>query len=60
MKLKIAVEEGAVIPRYAYGGDAGLDLSSFEARFIVCTVLFVLSLAAGIVSVFSRQTKEAK
>lgn len=30
MKLKIAVEEGAVIPRYAHRGDAGLDLSSFE------------------------------
>lgn len=30
MKLKIAVEEGAAVPRYAHRGDAGLDLSSFE------------------------------
>ena len=49
-----------VIYNYVVVVMAGIDLSSFEARFIVCTVLFVLSLAAGIVSVFSRQTKEAK
>lgn len=35
----------------------GIDLDSFDAKFIVCLILFLLSFALGIANLFIRQIK---
>lgn len=38
----------------------GIDLSSFSPQFIICSVLFVLSLVLSIVNIYLKQEKEEK
>lgn len=47
-----------VIYNYVAVVMAGIDLSSFEARFIICCVLMGLSLVISIASIFTKQNKE--
>ena len=38
----------------------GIDVDGLEPRFIICSILFVLTLIASIVSIFAKQTIEQK
>lgn len=38
----------------------GIDLDGLEPRFLACTILFALTLVVSIVSIFAKQTIEAK
>ena len=38
----------------------GIQASSFNSQFVICTVLFVVLLIANLINVFLKQEKEAK
>lgn len=38
----------------------GIDLNSFDAKFIACTILFILSYVVSVVSIFAPQKKTLK